>query len=304
MAAPLVALGLALSRTNTLAQSGVTAVELMSNTVSKIADAFGRAFRFAMEKAMEAFVFIKDFFNEKVMPIFQPFINFAITAFNTIKTALTTIVEGLLGLWDNLVSMMATLWDNTITPLWEFMTNFNPFEAMGNLWSKTINGMQSIWNNTISPLWERITNIDPFGALGRAWDRVMNGMKTVYDNTLGPVFNFLDGIMDSIISGLEKIVSSIGKIVSKGFNFVKGGLVKAGNMVSDVVTGGGGGGGGSPDTTGGGGGGGNMTFNMTFNLGGITDRTDKRALAREIAEIIQQETARAITGSTQSGRYG
>ena len=47
-----------------------------------------------------------------------------------------------------------------------------------------------------------------------------------------------------------------------------------------------------------------MTFNMTFNLGGITDRTDKRALAREIAEIIQQETARAITGSTQSGRYG
>ena len=302
MAAPLVALGLALSRTNMLAQSGVTAVELMSNTVSMIADAFGRAFRFAMDKAMEAFIYIKDFFNEKVLPIFQPFINFAITAFNTIKTVVTTIVGELLGLWDGLVSMMATLWDSTITPLWEFITNFNPFESLGNLWSKTINGMQSIWNNTISPLWERITNIDPFGALGRAWDRVMNGMKTVYDNTIGPVFNFLDGIMDSIISGLEKIVSSIGKIVGKGFNFVTGGLKKVGGAVKGVVTGGGGGG--SPDTTGGGGGGGNMTFNMTFNLGGITDRTDKRALAREIAAIIQQETARAVGGSTYSGRYG
>ena len=302
MAAPLVALGLALARTNTLAESGVTAVGLMSNTVSKIADAFGKAFRFAIEKAMEAFNFIRDFFNEKVMPIFQPFINFAITAFNTIRTALTTVIEGLLSLWNTLVSTMKSVWDNTITPIWESITNFNPFEAMGSLWSETIDGMRSIWNSTISPLWNRITNIDPFGALGTAWDRVMNGMKTVYENTLGPVFNFLDGIMDSIINGLEKIVSSIGKIVSKGFNFVTGGLVKAGNMVSDVVTGGGGGGGGAAG--GARAGGANMTFNMTFELGGITDRTDKRALAREIAAIIQQETARTVGGSTYSGRYG
>jgi len=304
MAAPLVALGLALSRTNMLAQGGVTAVELMSNTVSKIADAFGRAFRFAMEKAMEAFVFIKDFFMDKVMPIFQPFIDFAIRAFNTIKTVLTTVIEGLLGLWNTLVSTMKSVWDNTITPIWESITNFNPFEAMGNLWSTTINMMRNVWNSTISPLWERITNIDPFGALGAAWDRVMNGMKAVYDNTLGPVFDYLGNIMGTIIDGLGNILGKIGEIIGKGFNFVKDGLVSAGSAVKNVVTGGGGGGGGSPDTTGGGGGGGNMTFNMTFNLGGITDRTDKRALAREIAEIIQQETARAITGSTQSGRYG
>ena len=302
MAAPLVALGLALSRTNTLAQSGVNAVGLMSQTVSKIADAFGRAFRFAIDKAMEAFVFIKDFFNEKVMPIFQPFIDFAVNSFNTIKTVLTTVIEGLLGLWNTLVSTMKSVWDNTITPIWESITNFNPFEAMGNLWSTTINMMRNAWNNTISPLWERITNIDPFAALGRAWDTVMNGMKAVYDNTLGPVLDFLGDVMGGIIEGLGKILGKIGDIIGKGFNFVKDGLVSAGGAVKNVVTGGGGGG--SPDTTGGGGGGANMTFNMTFELSGITDRTDKRALAREIAEIIQQETARAITGSTQSGRYG
>ena len=301
MAVPLVALGLALSRTNMLAQSGVTAVELMSNTVSKIADAFGRAFRFAMEKATEAFMYIKNFFMENILPIFQPFIDFAITAFNTIKGVLTTVIEGLLGLWEGFVSTMASLWDNTITPIWETITNFNPFEALGNLWSTTMNGMKSIWDNTITPLWETITGFDPFAALGRAWDNVMNGMKAVYDATLGPIINFLSNIMDSIISGLGKIVSGIGKIVGKGFKFVTGGLKKAGGAVKNAVTGGGGG---DDDDGGGGGRRVNMTFNMTFNLGGITDRTDKRALAREIAAIIQQETARAVGGSTYSGRYG
>ena len=45
------------------------------------------------------------------------------------------------------------------------------------------------------------------------------------------------------------------------------------------------------------------TFNITVNAGGITDRTDKRALAREIGNMIQQEVARSIGGSTHRGRF-
>ena len=45
------------------------------------------------------------------------------------------------------------------------------------------------------------------------------------------------------------------------------------------------------------------TYNITVNAGGITDRTDKRALAREIGNMIQQELARSIGGSTMRGRY-
>ena len=52
-----------------------------------------------------------------------------------------------------------------------------------------------------------------------------------------------------------------------------------------------------------GGGGGGGTFNMTFNLSGLTDRTDKRQLAREIGNMIQQEVARSVGGSTMSRRY-
>ena len=46
------------------------------------------------------------------------------------------------------------------------------------------------------------------------------------------------------------------------------------------------------------------TFNMTFNLGGMTDRTDKRALARELGNMVQQEVARSIGGSTTRSRFG
>ena len=44
------------------------------------------------------------------------------------------------------------------------------------------------------------------------------------------------------------------------------------------------------------------TFNITVNAGGITDRTDKRTLAREIGNMIQQEMARNIGGTTMRGR--
>ena len=45
------------------------------------------------------------------------------------------------------------------------------------------------------------------------------------------------------------------------------------------------------------------TYNITVNAGGITDRTDKRALAREIGNMIQQELSRNTGGNTMRGRY-
>jgi hypothetical protein len=45
------------------------------------------------------------------------------------------------------------------------------------------------------------------------------------------------------------------------------------------------------------------TYNITVNAGGITDRTDKRALAREIGNMIQQELSRNTGGTTMRGRY-
>ena len=48
---------------------------------------------------------------------------------------------------------------------------------------------------------------------------------------------------------------------------------------------------------------GNQTFNITVEASGITDRTDKRAMARDIGNMIQQELARTMGGSTNRGRF-
>mgnify|MGYP003114359296 CR=1 FL=1 len=49
--------------------------------------------------------------------------------------------------------------------------------------------------------------------------------------------------------------------------------------------------------------GGGNTFNITVNAGGITDRTDKRQMAREIGNQIQQEMARSMGVSTTRGAF-
>jgi len=47
---------------------------------------------------------------------------------------------------------------------------------------------------------------------------------------------------------------------------------------------------------------GGQTFNITVNPTGITDRTDKREMARQIGNMIQQEVSRALGGTTMRGR--
>jgi len=48
---------------------------------------------------------------------------------------------------------------------------------------------------------------------------------------------------------------------------------------------------------------GSQTFNMSFNLSGMTDRSDKRQMAREISDLIQQELRRTVGANTTRGRF-
>ena len=50
------------------------------------------------------------------------------------------------------------------------------------------------------------------------------------------------------------------------------------------------------------GGAGMGTINVNIDVSGVTDRSDKRALAREISDILQQELRR-INGSSSRGRF-
>ena len=49
-------------------------------------------------------------------------------------------------------------------------------------------------------------------------------------------------------------------------------------------------------------GGAGQVFNIKIDVSGVVDRTDKRALAREIGNLIQSEVARSMGGQTRRGR--
>ena len=123
----------------------------------------------------------------------------------------------------------------------------------------------------------------------------------------------MKGLMTALLTPLQSIKNLFSSIVDFGKDFI-------GSIADSIVAFFTGDGGGTTTTTtsqrvvasgtnrSGGGGrraeesSGGDTYNITVNAGGITDRTDKRELAREIGNMIQQELARSQGGSTMSGR--
>lgn len=109
------------------------------------------------------------------------------------------------------------------------------------------------------------TRLKNWNPIGNA---IVTGLKTAYDTILKPMF---EGVGD-----MMRLVTRLG--------------VGSATKVKPGAA--------SATSTGGG-----NTFNITVNAGGITDRTDKRQLAREIGNLIQQEMSRSIGGTTMSGRF-
>ena len=191
-----------------------------------------------------------------------------------------------------------------------------------------------IWDNTLGPL---IDGIGEFFGLGKnAGDRFKDWLKGLWTGLMDII-----GI-DSFVGNMKGIIGSILGVLETPINFIKGvindwiiapindvlnwnppvipggkikniiGIDNIGYMArGGVVTG--------PTTArlgeqgpeaviplsktsfgGGGGLGGSMTVNI--NVSGVTDRTDKRRLARDISDILAQEMRRQ-GGSTTRGHF-
>jgi hypothetical protein len=103
-------------------------------------------------------------------------------------------------------------------------------------------------------------------------------------------------MLDDLVGAAEKVV---GGAVGKVAGFVSGGVGKIGGLF--------GGGGGDDDAQqqvntniDEGGSTVNNTFNITMEVGGVTDRTDKRSLAEEIGAMIQEELSRNTNTTSYS----
>lgn len=111
------------------------------------------------------------------------------------------------------------------------------------------------------------------GKLGDLRDDLRDKIQPHLDRMIQP---FRD-IWSMIQKIKENIMGRIGKVV----DFVVGKPDKAETTVGTAVNGG---------VT--------QNFSMNVSASGITDRSDKRQLAKDIGDMIQQETARSLGGTT------
>jgi len=230
-------------------------------------------------------------------------------------------------MWSNLAGWGESTWES-VGDAWDTYVG-NPisdfFAWMDNTWDSITTGISSAWNAldfgiSLEGGWNFIMDLidDPIGMfldIGNAvtnWasglgETIASLLKSPINGIIGLINSFFDSIDFSI--GLENPFTgteySIGFDLS-GWNIpqlAKGGIVDKPTLAMIGEDG--------PEAViplsqrnnpqGVGMNGG--TFNITVNASGITDRTDKRSLAREIGNMIQQEMARNIGGATMRGRY-
>ena len=187
-----------------------------------------------------------------------------------------------------------------------------------------VKGIFSFFKTKISNIWDSLPSIPELFTL-KFWKGLASDIGEALSGVGGSMIKGIKIAMNSLISIINSVIQSIdfsidipdwvpnigGKSVGidmsnfsiSAIPLAKGGIVNKPTLAMIGEDG--------PEAVvplsqrnnPGGAGMGGGTYNITVNAGGITDRTDKRALAREIGNMIQQELARSIGGSTMRGRY-
>lgn len=266
------------------ALSGISGtMSALGSVASSIGAALGKAFNFAKETATKVFDEIKDAF-EGVVNFMKAVWNDTVAPFwNLMKEGMMFWVNVFKGEWGKALDNAKTIWDSTMGKLWEGLKTgaMMAFEGLKSLWSIVTGTMSTIFDATIGRAFEGLKNAatSVFDAIKSAWDTVTGVMQSIYDNTLGKIFDAIGGALKGIFDFGASVVGGVKDLVTGGGG---GSTTSVGTAVSGGVT---------------------YNFDMTFNLSGITDSTDKREMAREIGDLIQQEITRSTGGGRMRGRY-
>jgi len=265
------------------------------------------------DSVIEKWQGIKDFISDKVVVPIQE-------KWQGIKDFFGGLKDSAIEKWQGIKDFIS---DKVIKPIqekWQGIKNF-----FGGLKDKAIEKVRGIWDyfkTKISNIWDSLPSIPELFTL-KFWKNLaidigtaLAGIGTSLVTGIKSAINVLIGVINTMLQGIDFSIDipdwvpgiggkSVG-IDMSGFSIptlAKGGIV---NKPTLAVIGEDG-----PEAVvplsqrnnpnGAGMGGG--TYNITVNAGGITDRTDKRALAREIGNMIQQELARSVGGTTMRGRY-
>jgi len=246
------------------------------------------------EDAIEKWTAIKDYINDNVI------------------TPIKTKLQGIKDWWAGFKADVIEKWtgiknyinDNFFTPI---KTKLNSFKTrISRIWNFFKGKLEGLWDSLPSipeffsiAYWKGLA-IDigtTMGGIGTSMiagiKSGINGMISLF-NDLFTSMNFSVDIPDILGGGSVGMDLSSWQIPK----LAKGGIVNSPTLAMIGEAG--------PEAVvplSGNNAGIGGTYNITVNAGGITDRTDKRALAREIGNMIQQELSRNTGGNTMRGRY-
>ena len=292
-------------------------------------DFFKGAFETLGDLAGGAFAIIGDIWNAVVVEPIKFLFDLIETGFGVLGSIAEVSFAAVGKLWEDKVLAPVNIIFDVISTIADFLKDvfvgtlqilyenvvlkmLDPF--------KIVFGVLGDIKDTVSSVFDGFKLGDVFTL--KFWKKLFDGILNIGKSILGGLidliklpFNMLIGVINSILSKIKfkiKVPKWIPKIGGKSFGvdlgkiqipmLAKGGIVNKPplamigedgpeavvplnkkNNPSGIGMG--------------------STFNITVNAGGITDRTDKRALAREIGNMIQQEVARSIGGSTHRGRF-
>jgi hypothetical protein len=322
---------------------GKTAMKMFSALKQFVFDKFGKPVMEKLgeikewwtgfkETVIEKWQGIKDFINDNVVTPIQEkwqgikdFISDNVV--DPIKEKWGTLKEWFTGLKETVIEkwrgIQIYILKKVIIPIlqkWQTVKDF--FGGLKDEAILKVQGIYKFFSTKISEIWDSLPSIPELFTLD-FWKKLAVNIGTalagVGESLIGGIKSALNVLIGVINTMLQSIDFSIdipdwvpgigGKSVGidlSGFNIpalAKGGIVNKPTLAMIGEDG--------PEAVvplsqrnnPGGAGMGGGTYNITVNAGGITDRTDKRALAREIGNMIQQELARSIGGSTMRGRY-
>ena len=241
-------------------------------------------------------------------------LNKAIEFWKSIKAGSVKLKDKLVGKLSGAWSSIWTLWDALTNPenRVDLVQKFKdalpePIKKLINLWKVMDErdiSLGDIFKGAIPAPLQSV--IDFFGglyddaqeggigyALNNAWQNLVDALRgPINDWIIAPV-NALMGYDLPVLGPLQDlpILSSLFPIPE----LAEGGIVNSptlaliGEAGPEAVV--------PLNSQGRGMAGGNQTFNMTFNMSGITDRTDKRKLAQDVSQMIKSELRRNV-GST------
>tara|TARA_R100000900_G_scaffold33014_1_gene26563 strand:+ start:1011 stop:2045 length:1035 start_codon:yes stop_codon:yes gene_type:complete len=320
---------------------GKTAMKMFSALKQFVFDKFGKPVMEKLgeikewwtgfkETVIEKWQGIRDFINDNVVTpvkeMWQGIRNFigenvvdpVIEKWGTLKEWFTGLKETVIEKWRGI---QIYILKNVIIPTlqkWQTVKDF--FGGLKDEAILKVRGIYDFFSTKISNIWDSLPSIPDLFTL-KFWTGLVEDIG-------GAFLNIGDFLIDGMKAGINGIISLINSMFASinfsktidlpgldpmtvGFDLTswsiptlaKGGIVNKPTLAMIGEDG--------PEAVvplsqrnnPGGAGMGGGTYNITVNAGGITDRTDKRALAREIGNMIQQELARSIGGSTMRGRY-